>query len=306
MHTVGPVVVEKWIEHERVKGVFAAHLPGQESGNAIADLIFGSENPSGKLPYTIGKSRKDYGPGGQVMYLPNGAVPQQDFDEGIFIDYRHFDKYDIAPRFPFGFGKSYTEFTIGDLEVVGKREKSTLPAKRRPSVTRPPKYDAVIPPAEEALFPSKIPRLEKYVYPYIDSVDDVRTGEYPYPDGYDVEQPPSEAGGGEGGNPDLWETYVVVSAEVANTGRVEGMAVAQLYMSYPEGEGDVEFPRKVLRGFEKVHLEEGEKKKVEFQLTRRDLSYWDVVRQNWVMLETGRYALTVGLDSASASVQGEW
>lgn len=55
-------------------------------------MLFGDVNPSGKLPYTVGKSLDDYGKGGQVMYFPNGAIPQQNFDEGLYIDYRHFDK----------------------------------------------------------------------------------------------------------------------------------------------------------------------------------------------------------------------
>ena len=54
--------------------------------------MFGDANPSGKLPYTVGKSLDDYGEGGQVLYYPNGAIPQQDFRERLYIDYRHFDK----------------------------------------------------------------------------------------------------------------------------------------------------------------------------------------------------------------------
>lgn len=79
IHAVGPVVMEKWIDLPNVKAVILANLPGQESGNALADIIFGDESPSGHLPYTIGKSLADYGPGGQILYLPNGVVPQQDF-----------------------------------------------------------------------------------------------------------------------------------------------------------------------------------------------------------------------------------
>lgn len=79
IHSVGPVVMEKWIDLPTVKAVLLANLPGQESGNALADIIFGDESPSGHLPYTIGKSLEDYGPGGQILYLPNGVVPQQDF-----------------------------------------------------------------------------------------------------------------------------------------------------------------------------------------------------------------------------------
>lgn len=79
VHAVGPVVMEKWIDLPTVKAVLLANLPGQESGNALADIIFGDESPSGHLPYTIGKSLDSYGPGGQILYLPNGVVPQQDF-----------------------------------------------------------------------------------------------------------------------------------------------------------------------------------------------------------------------------------
>ena len=111
VHSVGPVIVERWIDMPGVKALLFAHLPGQESGNSLvwilyipctykmlsicllqADVLFGDVDVSGRLPYTVGKSLKDYGKGGQIMYLPNGIIPQQDYDEGLFIDYRHFDK----------------------------------------------------------------------------------------------------------------------------------------------------------------------------------------------------------------------
>lgn len=96
IHSVGPVILERWIDLPGVKAVIMANLPGQESGNAIADILLGHANPSGKLPYTIGKSLDDYGPGGKVLYYTNGVVPQQDFSEGLFIDYRHFDRENIG------------------------------------------------------------------------------------------------------------------------------------------------------------------------------------------------------------------
>ncbi len=99
--------MDKWIGLPNVQAVLLANLPGQESGDALADVLFGDVNPSGRLPYTIGRSAEQYGEGAKVMYLPNGVVPQQDFKEGLYIDYRHFDKHDIAPRFEFGFGLSY-------------------------------------------------------------------------------------------------------------------------------------------------------------------------------------------------------
>ncbi len=56
------------------------------------DVLFGHVNPSGKLPYTVGKSLEDYGSGAPIMYYPNAPIPQQDFTDGLYIDYRHFDK----------------------------------------------------------------------------------------------------------------------------------------------------------------------------------------------------------------------
>jgi beta-glucosidase len=307
IHAVGPVVVDNWIEKPGIKAVLAANLPGQESGKALVSLLFGDESPSGKLPYTIGKSLKDYGPGGQILYLPNGVVPQQDFAEGIFVDYRHFDKYEIEPRYEFGYGLSYTTFEYGKVEVTEKRKKSALPAQRPEASASPPEFDDSIPPVEDALFPSGIRQLEKFIYPYIGSADEIKQGEYPYPDGYDIEQPLSQAGGGEGGNPDLWETYVTVSVELKNTGDFGAKAVPQLYLSYPDGnEASVEFPVRVLRGFEKVFLDKGESKVVEFNLTRRDLSYWSVEAQNWVMLEKGAYTFAVGESSRDLRATGTW
>ncbi|KAI1246661.1 hypothetical protein MGN70_013562 [Eutypa lata] len=306
IHNVGPVTVENWIDHPNVQAVLLANLPGQESGNALADVIFGDVSPSGRLPWTIGKSLNDYGEGGQVMYVPNGIVPQQDFKEGLYIDYRYFDKYNVTPRFEFGYGLGYTTFDISNLVVKPLKQKSAFPAERPVDFTTPPEYDTSIPTKEEALFPEDLRRLEKYVYPYLDPIDDVISEPYPYPEGYDIEQPLSGAGGDEGGNPDLWETYVTVSVDVANSGNREGQAVPQLYLSYPEGVSEIDFPVRVLRGFEKISLDPVETKTVTFELTRRDLSYWDVVAQNWVLLEEGEYTFSVGESSRNLVVSGTW
>ncbi|KAI0545907.1 glycoside hydrolase superfamily [Xylaria curta] len=305
IHTVGPVVMERWIDLPNVKAVLLANLPGQESGNALADVILGDVNPSGKLPWTIGRTLGDYGEGAQIMYKPNALIPQQDFKEGLNIDYRYFDKYNVEPRFEFGFGLSYTTFEFANLVVKTVKPKSALPAPRPKDFAAPPKYDTSIPDAKEALFPAEIRKLEKYVYPYLDSVDEIVSDPYPYPEGYDVEQPLSGAGGDEGGNPDLWETYVEVSVDVTNTGSKQGQAVAQLYLSYPNS-STVDFPVRVLRGFDKLLLEKGETQTVTFNLTRRDLSYWDVVQQNWVIVVDGEYKFMVGQSSRDLPVSGTW
>ncbi|KAK2626464.1 hypothetical protein QTJ16_003639 [Diplocarpon rosae] len=300
IHNVGPIIVDKWIKHPKIKGVIIANLPGQESGNAVADIITGVVNPSGKLPYTIGKSLDDYGPGAKILYFANGVVPQQNFDEGLYIDYRHFDKFGVEPSFPFGFGLSYTTFEYANLIVTKVREKSALPPPR-PTGLAPPQFDDKIPEAEEALFPGNFRKLSKFVYPYITNPSEIKQGKYPYPEGYDVTQPASPAGGDEGGNPDLWNVYVRVSVDITNTGSSAGKEVAQLYVSFDDVQfgtsAPVDFPPTVLRGFEKVLLEKDETKTVHFDLTRRDISYWDVVRQNWVMPTEGKITIKVGASS---------
>ncbi|KAJ4298329.1 hypothetical protein N0V88_003354 [Collariella sp. IMI 366227] len=294
IHAVGPVLMEEWIELLNVKAVLFANLPGEESGNALADILFGDKNPSGHLPFTIGKSLKDYGAGGQVLYLPNGVVPQQDFSEGLYIDYRYFDKHDIDPRFEFGFGLSYTTFTFSNLQVTwtSRKTKTALPKPRPDPAVQPPSYPTSIPSNNEATFPADFRALDKYVYPYLSSADDIENGSYPYPDGYSTVQPPSGAGGEEGGNPDLWAIYVSLTVNVKNNGAVAGAVVPQLYLEYPPKEG-IDFPVRVLRGFDKLFLKPGESRTVHFSLTRRDLSYWDVVEQNWVMVTEGEYKFRI-------------
>jgi beta-glucosidase len=86
MHAVGPVLVEAWIDHPNVTAVLSAGLPGQETGNAIVDVLFGAVNPSGRLPYTIAKARTDYP--ADVLYTSSQQTPQITYSEGVNIDYR--------------------------------------------------------------------------------------------------------------------------------------------------------------------------------------------------------------------------
>ncbi|THH13125.1 hypothetical protein EW146_g7064 [Bondarzewia mesenterica] len=116
MHNVGPILVEAWIDHPNVTAVLMAGLPGQESGNSLVDVLFGAVNPSARLPYTIAKQRSDYP--ADVVYTSSDETPQITYSEGLNIDYRHFDSQDIEPRFEFGFGLSYTNFTYNGLNII--------------------------------------------------------------------------------------------------------------------------------------------------------------------------------------------
>jgi beta-glucosidase len=102
-----------------------------------------------------------------------------------------------------------------------------------------------------------------------------------------------------GGNADLWDTVATVTATITNSGEVDGAEVAQLYITLPEGSPDL--PPQQLRGFEKLRLAAGESGTATFNLRRRDLSYWDVAAQKWVVPE-GEFRVVVGASSRDGRV----
>ena len=106
-----PVTMKPWID--RVPGVLEAWLPGQEGGAALADILFGNVNPSGKLADTLAVNRDDY------PDAPNfpGKDATVNYAEGIYVGYRHFDQAGVEPLFPFGFGLSYTTFRYSSLQL---------------------------------------------------------------------------------------------------------------------------------------------------------------------------------------------
>ncbi|KAI1473173.1 glycoside hydrolase family 3 protein [Daldinia caldariorum] len=101
----------------------------------------------------------------------------------------------------------------------------------------------------------------------------------------------------EGGQEDLWDVVAKVSATVSNSGSIQGAEVAQLYVGIPNG------PVKQLRGFSKPVLAPGESAVVDFDLTRRDLSTWDVIAQKW-LLQKGDYGVFVGSSSRTLPLTG--
>ena len=111
LNNATPILMSGWIE--KVPAVIEAFYPGQEGGNALADILFGDVNPSGKLPLTLMKRREDASDFGTYP----GTKSVADYREGIFVGYRHFDKENIEPQFPFGFGLSYTSFEYSDLKI---------------------------------------------------------------------------------------------------------------------------------------------------------------------------------------------
>lgn len=109
VHSVGPLILEPILALPSVVAIVWAGIPGQESGNGLVDILYGSTSPSGKLPFTIAKQQADYG-----TAIASG---DDNYPEGLFIDYRHFDQSNISPRYEFGFGLSYTTFAYSNLVV---------------------------------------------------------------------------------------------------------------------------------------------------------------------------------------------
>ncbi|KAJ5243207.1 glycoside hydrolase superfamily [Penicillium citrinum] len=237
------VNVMPWADNPNVTAILAGHLPGQEAGNSIVDVLWGDVNPSGHLPYTIAHSEDSYSfaPITNSTALENTQDPkawQSDFKEEVLIDYRHFDYYNRSVAYEFGYGLSYTTFSINKKIGVHQKFTGLLP--------QIPPNATIIP----------------------------------------------------GGNPHLWDNLYEISATVMNTGKVAGFAVPQLYLSIPRGSSNAHgfIAKRVLRGFEKVHLDPRESKDVVFRLTRRDISTWDTVKQQWV-IPKGEIQAFVGLSS---------
>ncbi|KAF4471291.1 beta-glucosidase [Fusarium albosuccineum] len=236
----GGINLMPWADHPNVTAILAAHLPGQEAGNSIVDVLWGDVNPSGHLPYTIAKDVSDYSfaPITNSTELLNTDDPyawQADFKEGLLIDYRHFDYYNKTVRYEFGFGLSYTTSSIANV-TVKPLFSGSLPAQSPPAQTVP------------------------------------------------------------GGNPHLWDILYELQVTVNNNGAVAGAAVPQLYLRLPGESGQGTTPNAVLRGFEKVYLEPGERRTVVFDLNRRDISYWDIILQQWT-IGAGEIQAHVGFSS---------
>jgi beta-glucosidase len=237
-HSGGPNVMP-WADNPNVTGIIAAHLPGQETGNSLVDILYGVVNPSGRLPYTIGYNASDWNAPIIDVSITDATDPnafQDDFQEGLMIDYRHFDSAGIKPRYEFGFGLSYTTFSVSNLTIQNVQVGGNITA-------RPPKAPT---------------------------------------------QP--------GGNPTLYDVLFHATVTVSNTGTRAGQAVPQLYLSLPKSSTPSGTPVKVLRGFAKVSIEPSEIAEVGFDLLRRDISYWDIVSQDWVVPE-GEMTVRVGFSS---------
>jgi beta-glucosidase len=112
----GPIDTSKWINN--IPAVLNAWYPGMMGGNALARVLFGEVSPSGKLPITYPKNLEDHPAHKSKNRFPGDLKNLKIyFDEGIYVGYRYFDKHNVEPMFPFGFGLSYTTFELSNLQL---------------------------------------------------------------------------------------------------------------------------------------------------------------------------------------------
>ncbi|KAI5195565.1 glycoside hydrolase family 3 protein [Aureobasidium subglaciale] len=286
IHSVGAVQIDEYKQNPNITAILWAALPGEQSGYAITDVLYGHVNPGAKLPFTIGRERSDYGT--DLLYNPNQEVPQYNFQEGVFIDYRGFDHRHVDPVYEFGFGLSYTTFEYSDLEVEKLDVADYQPTSGASGFA--PTYGIVDNNIEAHTFPENITRIPLYVYPWLNSTNlSEAYGAENFGDnsfipenalnGSTFDHPPSS--GPNGGNKGLWDTLYHVRVNVTNTGDVVGEEVAQLYVSL----GGLYDPKIVLRGFERVRIDPGKTLQITFVLARRDLANWDTLAQDWAVTE---------------------
>ncbi|CAF3731020.1 unnamed protein product [Rotaria sp. Silwood1] len=211
VNSVSQLNLEAWVEWDNVSAVIWTAIPGSEYGNALVDILFGDYNPGGKLAFTIAKKDSDYG-------TNITQTPDSNYTEGVFLDYRHFDAAMITPRFHFGYGLSYTTFSLTELKIAKVIDQTTS------------------------------------------NVSDLYTPAY------------------------------IVSLYITNTGNVRGSEVVQLYLGFPDEAAE---PPKVLRGFSRVYLEPGETMTVTLTMRVKDISYWNVITQQFTVAN-GNYKVYVG------------
>ena len=124
--------LSQYVRMKNIKAIILMGLPGMEAGNSLADILTGAVNPNGRLTCTWAKKYKDYSTCySSAVISKNEKNNEIDYKEGIYVGYRYFDTFDVAPLYPFGFGLSYTTFDM-KLEYM---EASWIAAVMRIRVT---------------------------------------------------------------------------------------------------------------------------------------------------------------------------
>ncbi|KAK7038385.1 glycoside hydrolase family 3 protein [Favolaschia claudopus] len=125
VHSIGPVNMP-WSTNENVTAIMFAGAPGEQTGPALVDVLFGAVNPSGRLPYSIADDEKSYGT--TIVTDPGFPLgfPVINYTERLLLDHRYMDVHAITPRFEYGFGLSYTTFEYTGLSITSSATNSQV------------------------------------------------------------------------------------------------------------------------------------------------------------------------------------
>ncbi len=209
--TGAPVTMNGWINE--VPGLVQAWFGGDESGNAVADVLLGRHDPSGRLPITFPAKWSDCSAYSSYKHQDSVSV----YSDGIFVGYRWFDKHNIKPLFPFGYGLSYTNFKFSSLKIV--------------------------------------PKADEYE----------------------------------------------IMFDVTNTGRVEGVAIPQMYVHDPDPAADA--PVKELKRFDRIKLAPGQTTAVRFTVDKSTFAHYNSVQGKW-LTHPGEYDVLIGSSSRDIELRG--
>lgn len=215
----GPVEMP-WLD--QVAAVVSGWYPGQEAGNALADVLMGAAEPGGRLPQSFPVRWADNPAHSQDREIYPGLAGKVRYEEGLFIGYRHYDRLGIAPLYPFGFGLSYTSFALSEVSV--------------------------------------------------------------------------DASGFEA------DGCVRVSVDVTNTGTRSGSDVVQVYVH--DVAASLPRPEKELKGFAKLALAAGEKRRVLIDLDARAFAFYSPGAQHW-LVERGSFVIRVARHAADPGLTAE-
>lgn len=125
LNTGGPIDLKFIRGLSNLKGLICIGQPGMEAGHALADILTGKVTPSGKLTDTWAVNYEDY-PNAGIFSHNNGEVEKERYEEGIYVGYRYFDRFEKDTAYPFGYGKSYTEFEIKTKSVEAANDNKII------------------------------------------------------------------------------------------------------------------------------------------------------------------------------------
>jgi beta-glucosidase len=220
----GSVEASSWLDS--VPALIEAWYAGEQGGTALARLLFGDANFSGRLPISWERRLSD-NPSAAHYYFGDPATQRIEYAEGIFVGYRGYQKMRTEPLFPFGFGLSYTSFRYDRLKVQ--------PATGPSSGASMPRFD--------------------------------------------------------------------VAFDVINTGPRAGADIAEVYVS-DDTHPRVQRPPEELKGFARLELEPGERRRAHVVLDARAFTYYDVESKSW-HADAGHYRVLIGRSSADIQLKQE-